>query len=327
MDTDALVAARQVRWKRFEELLDKRTLSGSEIDELVALYRQSSADLVRVKTTVNGEYLSRYLSDLNMRARSRMAVRRQIRWSSLGRVIKVELPALLYQARYWIIGTYIFSFIVAAMQWNYLAQNPHLMTKIGTEAQLREYANKHFIEYYTENPNSLFAATVWTNNALIAVITVAAGITGFGAIYVLFTNSLMIGQAGAIVSRYSSTEEFFNHILPHGQLELSAIYLSCGAAFYLLWRLLVPGRKTRMQVIAEEGKRYLYVLFFLVFLLGVSGLQEGFVTPSNLPVWLKILQGSISLFLLWFYILYFGKKAQGKNETDFSADSAYLPVA
>ena len=65
--------------------------------------------------------------------------------------------------------------------------------------------------------------------------------------------------------------------------------------------------------------------------LGVSGLVEGFVTPSTvLPWWLKIVIGALVLAAYWVYVLVLGRRAVAAGETaDLRADHNVdeLPIA
>jgi hypothetical protein len=67
----------------------------------------------------------------------------------------------------------------------------------------------------------------------------------------------------------------------------------------------------------------------LVILLFGSGLLEGFVTPSGLPVGVKIALGVALTAGVWVYILVVGSRAARAGFTgDLEADSGYaVPVA
>ena len=82
--------------------------------------------------------------------------------------------------------------------------------------------------------------------------------------------------------------EFFALILPHGMLELSAVFLAAAAGLRLGWRSLIPGPLPRAQALAEEGRATITIAIGLVVVLLVSGVIEAFVTPSPLPTWARI---------------------------------------
>lgn len=326
MDMDSLAGAHGSSWERFRKLLRKRRLRGSEADEFLDLYRLVSADLVRARTLAGGEFWANELTDLTMRARARFSGPRRSFLARLSLVVRYELPSALYAARWWIVSAYVLFFAAGALQWTYLSSHPEVVARMGSAERLQQVASGDFVEYYYESPNATFAASVWSNNALIAAMTVATALTGFLPVAILIQNAVGVATTSWVVVQYESWWHLLRYLMPHGQLELSAIFVAMGAAWFLFWRLLVPGRQPRAQVLAREGRRFVLVVGFLVFLLAVSGFQEGFVTPSYLPDWLRVGQGSVTLVLLWVYILVVGRRAARVEDT-LSEGGSYDAVA
>ena len=90
-----------------------------------------------------------------------------------------------------------------------------------------------------------------------------------------------------------------------------------------------PGRMTRGRAVAEEGRSLITVALGLVLVLFVSGLVEGFVTPSALPVWAKIGIGAAVLAAYWFYVLRWGRPAYlaGERGDLRREDAGYTEIA
>ena len=84
-------------------------------------------------------------------------------------------------------------------------------------------------------------------------------------------------------------------ILPHGLLELMAIFVAAGVGLRLFWAWVAPGQRTRLDSLAAEGRSLVTVAVGLVLVLAVSGVVEGFVTPSALPHWLRLGLGAAVL--------------------------------
>ena len=72
---------------------------------------------------------------------------------------------------------------------------------------------------------------------------------------------------------------------------------------------MAPGRRPRAAALAEEGRALITVALGLVLVLLVSGLVEGFVTPSGLPPWLRIGIGFLVFAAYWAYSLILGRRA------------------
>ena len=84
-----------------------------------------------------------------------------------------------------------------------------------------------------------------------------------------------------------------------------------------------PGPRPGCRAVAEEGRSLITVALGLVLVLFVSGLVEGFVTPSPLPVWAKILIGALVLAAYWVYVLVLGRAGLPCRRTgDLDAEDA-----
>jgi uncharacterized membrane protein SpoIIM required for sporulation len=171
---------------------------------------------------------------------------------------------------------------------------------------------------------------VWLNNFWIAWLVIAFGITGFVPAYVLLQNAVGVGQPAAIMSEQGHLDIFFQLILPHGMLELTAIFVAIAAGFRLFWTVLDPGGRPRGQAVAEEGRAFFTVALGMMGALAVSGIIEGFVTPSSLPWPVKIAIGAVALVAFWAYVLVVGRRAYRAGETGDLAErdrGDVLPIA
>ena len=83
---------------------------------------------------------------------------------------------------------------------------------------------------------------------------------------------------------------FFGLILPHGLLELTAVFVAAALGLRLGWTLIAPGpRTTGRRRSHQEGRSdAVSAVVGLTVVLLVSGVIEAFVTPSGLPTWARI---------------------------------------
>jgi len=88
--------------------------------------------------------------------------------------------------------------------------------------------------------------------------------------------------------RHDQGGHFWGLLLPHGLLELTAVFVAAGVGLRLFWSWVEPGQLSRSQSLAHEGRTAGTVALGLVAVLLVSGLIEGFVTPSALPTWARL---------------------------------------
>ncbi|OKL54938.1 hypothetical protein BSZ39_01290 [Bowdeniella nasicola] len=323
MDTDAYSAFHANKWKRLDELAARRALSGEEIDELGTLYHSTSRDLSVIRTSAPDPSLVSRLSITVARARARLTETENFSLPGIAKFFTITLPLAFYRVRWHTVGAMVlFIAIGIAYGWAFY-QSPAMQSAVGTPSQLKQYAEEAFVAYYTNYPAPDFAAQVWSNNAWIAAIMVGSGISGALPAYILYNNAVAVGQAGAVLALHDHLDVFFYSILPHGLLELTAIFIAAGAGFRLFWAWVSPGHRSRTRALAEDGRTLAIVAIGLVFVLGVSGIIEGFVTGSELPTAAKIAIGAIALAGYWLYTLIVGGRAARLGlDGDLSQDDA-----
>ncbi|ROR72091.1 stage II sporulation protein M [Bogoriella caseilytica] len=309
MDPDAYAAVHEAQWRRLEQLVRRRDLSGEEADELIRLYQATAGHLTQLRSKAPDPQLVSRLSVLLGQARGKVGGAHELRLADLWRYFAVTVPAGFYRVRWWTVGVMIGFLAVAVVTGWWLATNPGAMAQIGPPSQLESYAEEAFAAYYTNYPPPDFAAQVWTNNAWIAAQSIGLGITGVFPVYVMIVNAVGVGQAGAIMAVYGDLGVFFGLILPHGLMELTAIFVAGGTGLKLFWTAVSPGPRSRGAALAEEGRALITVVIGLVVVLGVSGLVEGFVTGSWLPTWAQITIGAVVLAGYWAWTLIWGRRA------------------
>src|SRR4029078_3028303 len=126
---------------------------------------------------------------------------------------------------------------------------------VGSDAEIRRLVEVDFERYYSEYAAGSFAARVWTNNAWVAALCIALGITGVGVIAVLLQNAVNVGVVGGIMAANGRLDLFFGLITPHGLLELTAVFVAAGAGLKLFWAWVDPGPRPRGQAQAPRGGR------------------------------------------------------------------------
>ncbi|KJY21001.1 membrane protein, partial [Streptomyces sp. NRRL S-444] len=185
--------------------------------------------------------------------------------------------------------------------------------------------------YYSSNPAGSFAAQVWTNNAQAAAICLVLGaFLGIPVLWILFLNMLNLGTGIGLMASADRLDVFLGLILPHGLLELTAVFVAAGTGLRLGWTVIDPGPRTRRAALAEQGRAALGMAIGLAVVLFVSGLIEGFVTPSGLPTWARIAIGVVAeaAFLAYVYVL--GGRASSAGEAgdvEAADQTATLPTA
>ena len=324
MDVDGFAAAHQAEWDRLALLVRRRRrLSGDEVDELVASYRRTATHLSALRTGGHDPALTARLSGLLARARAAITGAHTPAWRSVGEFFAVAFPAMAYRARWWWLATAAGSILVALIAGRWVAASPAVQASIASHSQVASLVNHQFRAYYSQSAASAFAAKVWTNNVWVAAQTLILGaFLGIGTIYVLLVNALNLGVDGGLMIGHGKAVEFFTLILPHGMLELSAVFLAAAAGLRMGWAVIDPGPRRRIQALAEEGRANVTIVLGLIVVLATSGVIEAFVTPSSLPSWARIGIGTAAEACFLAYVILAGRLAR---RLDLSADIAEAP--
>ncbi|MFJ3672416.1 stage II sporulation protein M [Streptomyces sp. NPDC090106] len=334
MDLDVFVSAHRAEWDRLDALLRRqRKLRGAEVDELVSLYQRTATHLSVIQSSAPDPQLTGRLSQLVARARSAVTGTRRASWRDVTRFFTHGFPAAVYRTRRWWGPTALISTAVAiALGW-WIGTHPDVQATIAAPDELRELTRPggQYETYYSSHPAASFAAQVWTNNAWAAAQCLILGVFfGLPVLWILFQNMLNLGVGFGLMSSAGRLDTFLGLVLPHGLLELTAVFVAAGIGLRLGWTVIDPGPRTRRIALAEEGRAALGVAIGLALVLFISGAIEGFVTPSGLPTWARITIGIAAELAFLTYVYVVGGRAARTGETgdlEAAERSAAVPTA
>lgn len=315
MDLDAYISEHQAQWRELAHLVGRSRLSAAEADRMLDLYERVGTHLSVIRSVSPDPELVAWLSVLLSRARRRSAPAAGPSWRSIGLFWRDVLPAALWRSRGWWLTTTVVGAVVMVLAGWWFMINPQVEGAMLTADELDQYVNHDFEDYYSSDAAGSFAFRVWTNNAWIAAQCIGLGVLGLPVIYILLSNCVSVGQTAALMIRHDRGELFFGLILPHGLLELTAVFVAAGVGLRLCWSWVTPGDRTRSASLAHEGRSAMAIVIGLVATLGISGLIEAFVTPSGLPTWARVGIGLVAWLLFLGYALWFGRSAVSRGVT------------
>ncbi|MEU1384419.1 MULTISPECIES: stage II sporulation protein M [unclassified Nonomuraea] len=317
MDIDAFVTAHRPVWDRLDHLVKNRSsLTGAEVDELVDLYQRVSTHLSIVRSSSRDAVLAGRLSALVARARSAVTGAHTPAWRELARFFTVSFPVVAYRARWWWLATALASIAVAWVLGAWVAANPDVQAAIASPDEIAQLVDHDFADYYSEHPAASFASHVWVNNAWVsAQVIIYAILLGIPIPYILYSNAENVGVSAGLMASRGKLDIFFGLITPHGLLELTGVFLAAAVGLRLGWTVIDPGPRRRLEALAEQGRAVMSVALGLVVVLFVSGLIEGFVTPSGLPTAVRVGIGVLAEAAFLAYVIVFGRRALRENET------------
>jgi len=315
MDLDAYTAAHGADWDRLAQLSRGRRLDGPEADELIELYQSGSTQLSVMRTTVGESVPATRLSLALSRARLRFTATPPNPMVQLARFFGLQLPAALYRIRLVTLAVAVATVLIALAYAVWIGITPEAFASLGSEEDLRRYAEQEFVAYYSNNSEAAFAGQVWTNNAWISAQAIMFGITGVFVPYIVFSNAQGLGISAAVMEHFDRLDHFFLYIAPHGQLELYSIFIACAAGLLIFWSWVAPGARTRGRALAEDGRAFFTIVIGCALSLLVSGIIEGYVTRQDWPWAIKIGIGTVALVAFLLYQWVVGRRAYQAGET------------
>jgi uncharacterized membrane protein SpoIIM required for sporulation len=316
MDVTQFVEEHRADWERLDQLVGRanRALGGlSKIDlhEMGTLYRQVSSDLARAQSADADLELLEYLTNLVVRAHGVIYQPEQTHLKNLGAFFAREFPALVRQE--W--RPIVLALVVAVLPalWCYLmaSLDPQFLATVAPPG-LRERLERGELWVYRINPVKPAASSfIMTNNISVTCTFFALGITfGAGTLWGLVTNGIHFGSIAVLVGQTRMAREFWAFVVPHGALEIPAIFIGGGAGFILGAALLFPGDFRRKDALVTRSRVAVKLVLGCVPILVIAGIIEGFLSPlppDAIPLNVKFLVGTTILTLFLVYILRAGR--------------------
>jgi len=163
-----------------------------------------------------------------------------------------------------------------------------------------------------------FSAQLMVNNISVSIRALAFGITyGIGTIILLFYNGVILGVISVDYVMAGQTTFLLAWLLPHGAIELPAIFIAAQAGLVLAGALIGWGRRETLRARMREIAPDLVTLIFGVALMLVwAGIVEAFFSQFLAPVLpysVKIAFGCVELVLLVFFLSRCGKAAENSG--------------
>jgi len=310
----SFVTSRRPRWNRLEALVQalergkSKTLDSSDLLALGRLYREATADLARLQAFTEGQShpdeLEVYLNQLVARAHGQIYRSPSPGWTPLAVFLRSAFPETFRRTAPWTlaaVGLFLlgFTYGLAATLADSVFPSliiPHrLIEKV-------EAGEVWFDSILAISP--LASSAIMTNNISVTFLAFALGMTfGLGTVYLLVFNGLLVGTLAGLCHRHGLDVPFWAFVLPHGVIELTAIFVAGGAGLLLASSLVAPGDLSRKDALVQRGRQAVRMILGCVPLLMVAGIVEGFLSPARIPAILKFALAGVLLALLLVYLL------------------------
>ncbi|HBZ80407.1 MULTISPECIES: stage II sporulation protein M [Brevibacillus] len=318
MDITSFWHKHKAAWAELEQLVERftrkqRHITAADIDRLTHLYKKASAHLALVRSYHPADEITLYLNQLVSRAHNLTYKQQSGSWQQLRHFFGVHLIALMHN-RISFIGMAALLFVIGGVS-GFVAvlADPLNLYYVLPQGMAEQIDPSRLGEGHDAINSPVISTMIMTNNMKVAILAFVSGITfGLVPIYLLLFNGLLVGALAAVYFQADSSYAFWAYILPHGVIELAAIFIAGGAGLHMGYRLLVPGRYDRKHQFLEAAKESAQLLLATLPLLFVAGIIEGYITPSSLSLEVKYLVAAATMLLLalWYF---FGRRRQAHN--------------
>lgn len=315
---------RQSSWVELERLVAAaersgiQRLSATELARLPVLYRAAVSSLSVARAISLDRNVVEYLEALCARAYVCVYGARDSLFSAIKAFLGRRFPRAV--RHHWGVVTVslLLTLLAAAAGAALVAEDPEKFHAIvdaglaggrGPESTTEEL--RAFLYVRDVHAGGLAAMTsfLFTHNAGIGILCFALGFAaGVPTAVLLLLNGLVMGAFGALYASRGLSFEFWAWVAPHGVPEILGVVL-CGAGGLLVAKALVfPGRLSRLDNLAREGRDAGALVLGSIALLLLAGFLEGVIRQTVLDPTARILIAVMVSSGVFTWILFAGRK-------------------
>lgn len=278
-------------------------MSSERLDLLVLRYQQTAADLSYLRTAEPTSILVPRLNDLVARGHTVVYQRRsRASLRAAAGFLWNGYPRMVWEIRRYVFAAAAIQIALALFGFLWGIRDP-VDAASFLPAQLRDIAYFH----HRPVPAALMAPTatgIFVHNIYVALFDIGGGLTlGLTTLYGLYLNSMLLGVLSALANQPAASGTYWSLIVPHAVIELTAFTICAGAGLSLAAAVIRGGATSRGNAVRSAGRRAAMIGLGTMPLLVVAGTIEGFVTPSSLPIPVKIAVAPATAIVLAAYLL------------------------
>src|SRR5262245_28499812 len=318
MLAEDFIAAKKPGWERLTTLLDRSRLGGlavlsaEELSELGRLYRSATSDLAVARRDFPTHLVAEYLTSRVARAHAAVYQGRAARRRGLLEFFVNTFPRTFRATWPYTLAAFLMFLLPALASFAISYRDPSAGAALmpGIEDRIQDIRDKHeWWKTINQEGRSASASFIMTNNIRVAILAFAGGaLLGILTLYLLAQNGLMLGIIAGAAQSLGFASSLWGFVAAHGMIELSVIFIAGGAGLQLGWSVVQPGLLTRRAALVLAARRAAQLLLGCIPLLVIAGTIEGFISPSDLPLNLKLAVSLIFCLLLYGYLLLAGRE-------------------
>ena len=333
MRGERTIALRRDRWERLGALLERvhggglAGLAPGEVREFARLYRETAADLARLRTEEADADVLGYVERLvagGHNALYRGAEAGGAGGGGIARFLLHGFPALVRRsvgplsaaAAFWVTGV-LLAYAVAMLRPD-IARDLCPPTYLDRAEEVAAQRAREGRALYVEMPATyvpLWSSTVVANNVQATFVVFAFGVTaGLGTAALLVFNGMLFGAVAAIFAAEGVAGVFWIFTAALGPVEMPAFLIAGASGLRLGGALLRPGARTRRDALVHEATDAGRLLGGTTVMLVVAGVIEAVVSPSSMDDGAKVAVGVAAGGLVLAWILLGGRGAHAIDD-------------
>ncbi len=291
------------------ELLDKKgmaKLESKQLRQFLHLFRQASHQLAYARTHFPNSEVVSYLNALVGRAHNHIYAVKKSSFSELFYYFRFGFPKQVKNLSFYIITSFLIFMLGFGISIILVKISPQNSSYFLPQAMIDSIDWSMDTSSQWDYP--LMSSYITVNNISVSLRAFAFGITlGIGTIYILFFNGALLGALTGLVYHFGAPMNYWSLILPHGIIELTAIFISGGAGLVIARSILIPKEYSRKHSIIKASKDAVSLMLGVALLLVVAGIIEGFFTPLDISPLIKLIFAAFTLIglIIYFAIPYF----------------------
>jgi uncharacterized membrane protein SpoIIM required for sporulation len=278
------------------------------------LHRQVSAHLSYARTYFPNSQVCGYLNSIVAKSHNYYYIRKKGSPKSIIQFYRTDIPRII--AQNWRFIAVSLGFFLAASLFSYIftmvdTKNAYtfLPQQMVEGLNIREGGAAQW-------DNAVMSSYIMSNNIYVTLQAFAYGISlGAGTAYILLMNGFLLGSLSALAVKQGASLLYWSLILPHGVIELSAIFIAGAAGLKIGYGIIRPGAYRRRDALVISVKEALKMMGIVVPMLVAAGIIEGFLTPSSLSPQFKLIFAAATGILLLAYFVPGAVKRSTESDT------------
>ncbi|MFJ7726338.1 stage II sporulation protein M [Neobacillus sp. NPDC097160] len=326
MNVKQFVKMHREEWKQLEQLIvtmskRRNAITGDTITKYHRLYQKTAQNLSYSQTYFPNDEVTGYLNGLVSKSHNLLYKDQVSSFKQIRQFFSTTFIGLLVEQWKFVAAAMILFLIGAVGSFIAVVNDPLHIYAILPAAIAQGVDPDQLGKGHDAVDSSLMSASIMTNNIKVAIFAFAGGITfGLVTVYLLIYNGIIIGALAALFWHHEKSYDFWAYIVPHGIIELTAIFIAGGAGLLMGYKLFVPGQYSRGYQLKHHAKRSVQLLLGTIPLFVIAGVIEGFITPAAISLEAKYIVAFLTVIGLVLYVV-IGKVNLYKSKARVDFDS------